>query len=306
MGKTFIPQEFEKKYSALLGGEYPGFLECCNTKILKSIWVNSLKTKPEELASRLAPKGWKLTPLFHENAFGLEGIERPGGSDEFRDGLFNLQEKSSMLPAIILNPQEKNFVLDACAAPGNKTLQLSCLMHGKGKIVAADKSVQRHRSLAFNIKKFGMKNVIAQRQDVLTAKKKEVFDKILLDAPCSSEGLVRKDFDALKNWSPALVLEKSALQKRLFEKCLQLLKRGGELVYSTCSLSPEENEEVVGEFLAAGKIEMLKAHIEGFKTRQGLVEYNGKEFGMEMGRAVRVLPQDNDSQAFFIARVRKR
>lgn len=305
MGKTFIPAEFGQKYSALLVDDYARFLECCGTKIPKSIWVNSLKAKPAELAGQLGAKGWKLTALFHENSFALEGIDRPGGSDEFRQGLFNLQEKSSMLPALILNPRRDDFVLDACAAPGNKTLQLSCLMRGKGKIVASDKSVQRHKSLRFNIKKFGMKNVIAQRQDVLTAKKNGIFDKILLDAPCSSEGLVRKDFDALKNWSPALVLEKSALQKGLFEKCLQLLKKGGELAYSTCSLSPEENEEVVAEFLSHGKIEMLDARVEGFKTRPGLLEYNGKKFGKEMQKAVRVLPQDNDSQAFFIAKMRK-
>ncbi len=303
--ETCIPKEFRGKYERLLGSESAEFFRCCGTKIPKSIWVNSLKANPEKLSGALASKGWTLGPLFHENAFALEGIERPGQSAEFRGGLFNLQEKSSMLPAIILNPQKNDFVLDACAAPGNKTLQLSCLMHGRGKIVAADKNVARFKSLAFNAKKFGMKNVICQRQDILTAKKREVFGKILLDAPCSSEGLVRKDVDALANWSPRLVEEKSALQKRLFEKCLQLLKRGGEMVYSTCSLSPEENEEVLGGFLARGKIEMLEAGIAGFKARPGLLVYNGKEFGKEMEKAMRILPQDNDSQAFFIAKIRK-
>lgn len=303
--ETYIPQQFREKYRRLLGAESDEFFRCCQAKIPKSIWVNSLKANPKNLSDALKANGWVLKPLFHENAFALEGLQRPGQNEKFREGLFNLQEKSSMLPALVLNPNENDFVLDACAAPGNKTLQLSCLMQGKGKIVAADKNATRFRSLHFNIKKFGMKNVIAQRQDILTAKKKEVFDKILLDAPCSSEGLVRKDIDALRNWNPQLVAEKSALQKNLFKKCLQLLKRGGKMVYSTCSLSPEENEEVIWEFLRQGKAGMLDAGIKDFKTRQGFLEYNGKVFGGKMEKAVRILPQDNDSQAFFIAKMEK-
>ena len=239
--KTFIPSQFREKYSGLLGADFPEFLRYCTVKMPKSIWVNSLKIRPAILAQRLQKKGWALQPLFHENAFALEEVTRPGQGKEFWEGLFNLQEKSSMLPAIILSPQKNDLVLDAAAAPGNKTLQLSCIMEGRGKIVAADKNTQRFKSLVFNIKKFGMHNVVAQRQDLLTAKKHGIFDKVLLDAPCSSEGVVRKDLDALANWNQALVLEKSALQKKLFEKCLQLLKKNGEMVYSTCSLSPEEN-----------------------------------------------------------------
>lgn len=305
MKKTFIPREFKEKYERLLGEESTEFFRYCTTKIPKSIWMNSLKIKPAILVQSLEGKGWKLTQLFHENAFALEGVGRPGQSEEFKEGLFNLQEKASMLPALILNPNRNDLVLDAAAAPGNKTLQLSCLMQGKGKIIAVDKNAQRFKSLLFNIKKFGMRNVVCQRQDILTARKKEVFDKILLDAPCSSEGVVRKDFDALRNWSQELVLEKAALQKKLLEKCIQLAKRNGEIVYSTCSLSPEENEEVVQEFLGNGQVELLECGIQGFKTRPGLLEYNGKRFDESMEKALRIYPQDNDSQAFFIVRMRK-
>jgi len=264
-----------------------------------------LKIRPELLVKDLKKKAWKLEGLFHENAFSLEGVEKPGQSQEFKGGLFNLQEKSSMLPALALAPGKKELVLDATAAPGNKTLQLACMMNGAGKIVAVEKNVQRFKSLKYNLKKFGAKNVIAKRMDLLDAKRKNVFDKVLLDAPCSSEGLVRKDFDALKNWNYELVERKTELQKKLLKKSLQLLKENGELVYSTCSLSPEENEEVIQSAIDAKKAEVLEIKIRDFKTRNGLLHYNGKKYDKSIGKCARIYPQDNDSQAFFIAKIRK-
>ncbi len=305
MQQTFFPQEFRKKYAALMGSEAETFFDFCARKMPKSIWVNSLQIRPAILAKDLRKKSWQLKELFHENAFELEGVEKPGSSEEFKNGLFNLQEKASMIPAICLAPQRKDVVLDATAAPGNKTLQLATLMNGAGRVVAVEKNVERFRVLRFNVKKFGLKNVVAKRMDLLDAHRKGIFDKVLLDAPCSSEGLVRKDFDALKNWSNELVLWKSELQKKLALKCLETLKQNGEMVYSTCSLSPEENEEVVQSVIEGGNAELVEAKVRGFETRPGLLQYNGKKFDSTMRRAVRIYPQDNDSQAFFYAKIRK-
>jgi len=306
MKKTFIPEEFKNKYEKILGSESEEFFSFCKTKYPKSIWANSLKIKPGLLEKILVKKGWKLEKLFHENAFELENIEKPGQSQEFKEGLFNLQEKASILPAIVLNPNPKNIVLDACAAPGNKTLQLSCLMNGAGKIVAVEKNFERYKSLCFNIKKFEMENVEAKRMDLLDAKKKCLFDKILLDAPCSSEGLVRKDFDALKNWSNKLVRIKSDLQKKLVKKCIELLKPGGTIVYSTCSLSPEEDEEIVDFALNGGEVSVEEIGFGGFKTRKGIIEWNGKKYDSEVSKCARIYPQDNNSQAFFLAKLVKK
>ena len=305
MGKTFFPGEFIEKYSAIMGSESKEFFESCSTKIPKSIWVNSLKIRPSLLVKELERKGWELKELFHENAFSLNGVERPGNAGQFKIGLFNLQEKASMVPAIVLAPERKELVLDAAAAPGNKMLQLACLMNGSGKIVAVEKNVQRFKSLRFNIKKFGAKNVITKRMDLLDAKKSNLFDRILLDAPCSSEGLVRKDFDALREWNSELVERKSGLQKKLMEKSIQLLKGRGVLVYSTCSLSPEENEEVVQSAVDSGKAEVEEVKIRDFKTRKGLLRYKGKKFDSSLAKCARVYPQDNDSEAFFVAKLRK-
>ncbi|MCR4335733.1 MAG: RsmB/NOP family class I SAM-dependent RNA methyltransferase [archaeon] len=305
MKKTFIPQEFKEKYSKIMGKENDAFFEYCQIKMPKSIWVNSLKIKPEILVKELREKGWKLEKLFHENAYSLKDVAKPGQSEQFKQGLFNVQEKSSMLPVIALNPKKGETVLDATSAPGNKTLQLSCLMNGTGKIICVEKNVQRFRSLNYNVIKFGMKNVITKRMDLLDAKKKNLFDKVLLDAPCSSEGLVRKDFDALKEWNSELVEKKSELQKKLLEKSIQLLKLNGELVYSTCSLSPEENEEVISTAIENGNAELVSIKFNGFKTREGLKEYNDKKFARGIEKCARIYPQDNDSQAFFVAKIRK-
>ncbi|MAG17903.1 MAG: tRNA methyltransferase [Candidatus Diapherotrites archaeon] len=305
MKKTFIPEEFREKYSKIMGKESDTFFEYCKIKMPKSIWINSLKIKPEILVKELREKEWILEKLFHENAYSLKEVTRPGQSEQFKQGLFNVQEKSSMLPALALDPKKGETVLDATAAPGNKTLQLSCLMNGTGKIVCVEKNVQRFKSLNFNVRKFGMKNVIAKRMDLLEAKRKNIFDKVLLDAPCSSEGLVRKNFDALKEWGFGLVERKAELQKKLLQKSLQLLKVNGELVYSTCSLSPEENEGVISTAIEEGNAELVGVKFSDFKTRDGLKEYNGTKFSEGIEKCVRIYPQDNDSQAFFVAKIRK-
>jgi len=133
-----------------------------------------------------------------------------------------------------------------------------------------------------------------------------LFDKILLDAPCSSEGLVRKDFDALKNWSNKLVRIKSDLQKKLVKKCIELLKPGGTIVYSTCSLSPEEDEEIVDFALNGGEVSVEEIGFGGFKTRKGIIEWNGKKYDSEVSKCARIYPQDNNSQAFFLAKLVKK
>src|SRR3989344_4230296 len=165
METAYIPGDFRKKYSEIAGSESAQFFEACARKIPKSVWMNSLKIKPEILAKGLARKGWKLEKLYHENAYSLEGIDRPGKSEEFERGFFNLQEKASMAPAVVLGAGKRDLVLDATAAPGNKTLQLACIMNGNGKINAVEKSVERFRSLRHNVRKWGLKNVVCKRMD---------------------------------------------------------------------------------------------------------------------------------------------
>lgn len=296
--KTVFPEEFVEKYKELLGSEWETFFSTIQIKQPKAFWLNSHKANPKETIPSLENHGVKINSLpFHELAFGIE-YERPGSLREFEFGKISLQEKAAMLPAIVLAPKEKDFVLDACAAPGMKTIQLSNLMHNKGKIIACDVNSERIKVLEHNKVKYELKNVEVKRIDFrnLLPEQKEKFDKILLDVPCSSEGLVRKNRDALRDWDGKLVERKAKTQKELIVLAFELLKKGGEMVYATCSFAPEENEEVVLELLDKfSNAEVLKVEIKGVKIRGN----------KNCENCVRLYPQDNDTQQFFFAKIRK-
>jgi NOL1/NOP2/sun family putative RNA methylase len=308
MKTTFFPQEFREKYSTLLGPQAEAFFSACATKEGKSVWCNSLAIAPGELRGKMEKQGWKLEPLvFHENAFALVGgpSDRPGLSEEFQAGLFNLQEKASMLPALALEPKSGERVLDAFAAPGNKTLQLACLAGNSAEIIALERERPRMRALAFNVRKFGI-SAEAKLLDFQKFKDREGFDRILLDAPCSSEGLVRKRFDGLSGWSQKRVLNMAKRQKKAVAKGFELLREGGRMVYSTCSLSPEEDEEVV-EFLLEKRpdAKVEKIGLEGVAASTALTEHGEKRFHDEVANCSRFYPHVWDCQPFFIALIRK-
>jgi NOL1/NOP2/sun family putative RNA methylase len=296
--QTYFPQQFLDKYSALLGTEWNTFFETIKTKQPKSFWVNTNKTTPQKVVESLTKKGVQFGQYaFDKRAFYIN-LEKPGDLSEFTSGEISLQEKAAMLPVVALAPKETDYVLDACAAPGMKTIQLSNFMNNKWKILACEVNSERIKSLEFNVKKYGLSNVETKRIDFrnLQAKFKEKFNKILLDAPCSSEGLVRKSRVALEGWSQKLVERKAQNQKELLLSAFSLLKKGGEMVYSTCSFAPEENEEVVLKLLDTFKTsEVLKIEIPGIKIRENKLCKN----------CVRLYPQDNDTQQFFLAKIRK-
>ncbi len=306
--KTFIPKKFEEKYSELLGDEYPAFITCCKTKLPRTVRANSLKISPEELKKQLESQGISLAsyPSFP----GVFRVETPnvqlGHLEGHQQGLFVVQEVSSMLPPLVLDPKPGEIVLDMAAAPGMKTCQMAELMKNQGAIVAVDMAVERLKALWFNMNRMGVINTLVVHRDSRRFFSNVEFDKVLLDAPCSTEGFVRKRPDALKGWHPMLVEKKSRLQKQLIERAFSVLARGGVLVYSTCTLSPEENEEVVDHLLhVARNAQLEQVFFPGFKLRPGMVQYKNRKFHSSLDKTVRVLPQDNDSEAFFIAKIRK-
>ena len=291
MKKTYFPEEFTEKYSKLLGKEWDEYFATIKRKQPKSIWVNTNKTTVEETVSSIEKQGIKLNPLkFHEQAFMIE-CEKPGSLKEFEEGKISLQEKAAMLPVVALNPKKSDYVLDCCSAPGMKTIQLSNL---SGKVFATELSSTRFESLQFNKKKYALKNVELKRTDFRNVKEK--FDKIVLDVPCSSEGLVRKKRDALKGWSQKLVERKAKNQKEMILTGVDMLKENGEIVYSTCSFAPEENEEVVNFLLSERNAEVLKIDLSGLKIRKNELCVG----------AARLFPQDNDTQPFFFAKLKKK
>lgn len=291
MKKTFFPKEFITKYENLLGDEWKVFFKIIQQKQPKSIWINTKKIGVDEIYKKLKEKNIVFKKYFFSKQCFEIDMNKPAELEEFKKGKISLQEKGAMLPVVALNINEDDLVLDACAAPGMKTLQASNFAK---KVIACDVNSERIKSLLHNKSKFGLNNVEVIRCDVRNIKEK--FDKIILDAPCSSEGLVRKKRDALKGWSEELIKRKAELQKELIIHCFDLLKENGEMIYSTCSFSREENEEVILYLLKERKnatIEKIK--LDGIKIRENKICKN----------CVRLYPQDNNTQQFFFAKIKK-
>ncbi len=291
MKKTFFPKEFIEKYKKLLGDEWEIFFEIISQKEPKSIWINTKKADLVKTKQKIEEKSIVLKKYsFSELAFEIN-CKKPSTLEEYKRGEISIQEKASMLPVIALNIEKNDVVLDACAAPGMKTIQLSNLAK---RVIATDVNSERTKSLIHNKMFFNLDNVLVKRIDVRNLKEK--FNKILLDAPCSSEGLVRKKRDALRGWSQELVLRKAKNQKELLLHCFDLLNVNGEIVYSTCSFAPEENEEVILDLLKQRtNAKIIPIKLDGIIIRKNVLCEN----------CVRLFPQDNNTQQFFIAKIKK-
>lgn len=285
---------FIKRYEEI-GGK---FVEI-NPK--NSIRINTLKIGTEELKKRLMNKGIQLESInFVSYGFYYKTNFSLGATTEYLLGYYYIQEAASMLPAEILNPDKNDLVLDMAAAPGSKTTQLSEIMGNKGLIIAVEKNPKRAKVLCNNIERMGCKNICVINKDILDFKPKIMFDKILLDAPCSGNYITDKDW--FKKRDIKGVLKNSEYQKKLIKKAYDLLKEGGILVYSTCSLEPEEDEEVVDY---ATKIGFKILPIEKSIGDEGITNFGKKVFDEETKLTKRFWPHKTNTQGFFIAKMKK-
>ena len=292
-----FPQEFLDKYQAQLSQtDFEQFLEYCQKPLRKSIRVNTLKISVADFLKIAEEKDWELTQIsWCKEGFWIEREDRSeslGNSIEHFLGLFYIQEASSMIPPEILNPQPGERVLDMAAAPGSKTSQLAAKMQNQGVLVSNEPVVKRIKGMVSNIERLGAICSVVSRKEGQYFGENAVnfFDKILLDAPCTGEGTVRKDSKALDNWSQENIEGMSRLQKQLIRAAFESLKPDGEMVYSTCTLATEENEEVVNYLL------------EEFKGNAELVTF---KLGKEEAGMHTIWPQLYDSEGFFVAKIRK-
>ena len=282
------------------------FIAACQRPLRRSIRVNTLKISVADFLALVSPYHWQLTPVpWCEEGFWLEREDEAslplGSTAEHLSGLFYIQEASSMLPvaALFADGNAPERVMDVAAAPGSKTTQIAARMANRGAILANEFSASRVKVLHANISRCGIQNVALTHFDgrVFGAALPEAFDAILLDAPCSGEGVVRKDPDALKNWSVESNLDIASTQRELIDSAFHALRPGGTLVYSTCTLNRDENEEVclwlkaqypdAVEFLPLND---LFASAEDAITPEGFLH---------------VFPQIYDCEGFFVARLRK-
>tara|TARA_Y100000310_G_scaffold345406_1_gene464633 strand:- start:22384 stop:23289 length:906 start_codon:yes stop_codon:yes gene_type:complete len=268
----------------------------------KSLRVNTIKTSIPKIKKRL--ENYKLTQIpWCKEGFYLEGRTDLGNLEEHNLGYIYIQSSVSMIPPLILKSKETDLVLDIAAAPGSKTTQLASIMHNKGLIIANDVSYKRLRALAMNIQRLGITNTIITQTKGQYLKVEA--DKILLDAPCSGTGIIRKSPKTPLQWSQGLVKQMSSIQKGLIKIAFDNLKPKGTLVYSTCSLEPEEDEAVVSYLLEKrenAKLEKIKLPI---KSSPCFTSFNKKTYSPEVKKCLRIWPQDNDTDGFFVAKIKR-
>ena len=275
----------------------------------KYLRVNELKINRDILANRLFEiYGIKTEPVVYPfNALKIiDGFDYVGSTLEIAFGFYYIQALTSMLPPIILNPSEKDIVLDLCSAPGSKTTQLAEMMNNKGILIVNELEMKRIKALAFNLDKMNFMNcgIINQRGEILSKYYNSYFDKILVDAPCSGLGIVQKKSEINKWWSIERVNNLIEIQNKLLVSAIKMLKVGGELVYSTCSLTPEENELIINKILEKYPVEVDNVKVP-IKHHKGLIEYKGEKLDKQLLKAVRIFPWEVDSDGFFLVKLKK-
>ncbi|MBL7050760.1 RsmB/NOP family class I SAM-dependent RNA methyltransferase [Candidatus Woesearchaeota archaeon] len=302
-----IKEKFEERYKLLAGKDYKKFMDISMTYLRRSIRINTLKISINELKKRL-PK-WKLTQIpWCKEGFWIEHKKKErrdiGNLKEHQLGYFHVQEAASMLPPLALNPQPGETILDMCASPGSKSTQIAITMENKGILITNDYKGMRLKPLGINLQRAGLTNTLTTLMEGRRFKGFQ-FDRILVDAPCSGTGTIRKSLKTLRMWNPNMIRRLSGTQKQLLETAFNNLKPGGTVVYSTCSLEPEEDEEVVSFLLDKypnAKLQEIELPI---KRSPLILEFEGKKYNKEVKKCLRIWPQDNDTEGFFVAKIKK-
>lgn len=249
-----LPIEFEKKMKAFLGNEWDDFLYSYDNNRFQALRFNTLKVQSPEERMRIL-KTLKISSdkrvSWANAAYYFDENVRPGKHPYHEMGLYYIQEPSAMSAAALLAPKPGMRVLDLCAAPGGKSTQLATYLGDSGLLVSNEINTQRSRILSQNIERMGIKNAIVTNEDsfVLASHFPGFFNAIQVDAPCSGEGMFRKLPEAIEQWSMENVTICAARQKEILDNAAVMLKPGGVIVYSTCTFSKEENEDVIEYFL---------------------------------------------------------
>lgn len=249
-----LPIEFEKKMKAFLGNEWDDFLYSYDNNRFQALRFNTLKVQSPEERMRIL-KTLKISSdkkvSWANEAYYFDENVRPGKHPYHEMGLYYIQEPSAMSAAALLAPKPGMRVLDLCAAPGGKSTQLATYLGDSGLLVSNEINTQRSRILSQNIERMGIKNAIVTNEDsfVLASHFPGFFNAIQVDAPCSGEGMFRKLPEAIEQWSMENVAICAERQKEILDNAAVMLKPGGTIVYSTCTFSKEENEDVIEYFL---------------------------------------------------------
>ncbi|MDD2566281.1 MAG: RsmB/NOP family class I SAM-dependent RNA methyltransferase [Candidatus Gracilibacteria bacterium] len=313
-GTKTPPAKFFERLQKIYSEEnYEKILKGLEVERKTSFRINILKSNKEEIETYLTTNNIEFEiSSFSDIAYIIDKKHEYTlkGSDIFYSGKIYIQGLSSMLPPIILNPKRSEKILDVTAAPGSKTTQLAAMINNSGEIAAIEHNQIRFDKLNYNLKLQGVTNTNTHK---IHAKHlsynfaNNYFDRILFDAPCSAEGRINlANEKTFGFWTLENIAKNQAVQLELLETVIPLLKSGGTLVYSTCTLAPEENEEVVNRIV--NKFDNLE--LESFDTEienslPGITEFESKKYNKNLSKTLRILPTEL-SEGFFIAKIVKK
>ena len=241
-----LPEEFKESMREILDKDYDAFIDSYNFPAYKGLRINTLKIKNKDILP------FDLTPIpWCNSGYYYEDKDQPGKHVYHEMGLYYIQEPSAMIAVEELDVKEGDRVLDLCAAPGGKSTQIAMKLNGTGILVSNEIISSRSKILSSNIERMGIKNALVINEDPKDVAKhfKGYFDKILIDAPCSGEGMFRKNEEAISEWSIDNVIMCAERQKEILSYAVKCLKENGQMVFSTCTFSKQENESVVQDFL---------------------------------------------------------
>ncbi len=300
MLKEINPALFER-LSKIDSSEH--FFEFLEKPLRKSLRINTLKADLEFVLERLSDIVEERIPWCKEGVYVK--IDDLATIPEHQLGIAFSQSAVSMIPPLLMELEPGMVVLDLCASPGAKTTQIAQYMENEGCLIANDVKLERINMLISNLQKCG---VLIARVTMMDGRKfsrfENKFDAVLIDAPCSNLGMIRKNYKYVRSWKLSTSLNLSKLQKELIMAGYRSLKPGGVLVYSTCTFEPIENEEVVDYLLRNTEASVERINLP-IKSIGGFKEFEGKEYLEEVGKCLRIHPQMNDTEGFFVAKLRK-
>lgn len=291
-----LPEKFKVQMKELLQDEYEDYIQSFEHERYYGLRINTLKISVEEF---LKINPFHLTPIpWSDDGFYYDAkLDKPSKHPYYYAGLYYLQEPSAMLPAQVLPIEKNDLVLDTCAAPGGKSTKLATKLNQTGLLISNDISSSRCQGLLKNIELFGIKNAWVTSEDLVNMEKHypKTFDKILVDAPCSGEGMFRKEPDLIKSWIERDDSYYPPIQKSILNAALSMLKPDGSLVYSTCTFSIHENEEVIQE--------ALRQHADVHLVN--IPKTDGMKSGINMQECVRLYPHKIHGEGHFVALLKK-
>ncbi len=292
--------------------EYQNLLTFFGMKRPTTLRANTLKITPQDLRLQLAAVGVELLPVaWSPIAFIVKNtpLKELTELPLYLNGSFYVQSLSSMLPPLVLDPQPGERVLDLTAAPGSKTTQMAAMMQNTGEIIANDVSPIRLFKLTANLRMQGVSNTFTRRGpgEYFWKKNPEYYDKVLVDVPCTMEGRIFcSDPKTYQDWSEQKIRDLSVRQQHLLRSAITCCKVGGTIVYSTCTLAPEENEGVIDWLIQRERetVEIETISIPGIQGRPGMTSWLDQTYDPEVKNSLRILPSSS-MEGFFVAKLRK-